>query len=91
MYGQTSPDFCFSMNETAFPVRTSVRVRRRHNAQSMFRPSISMPGWPVIKYSAGGRLSLPRQEVLSPLAEGGVGVVEACRMIKKNNEEKHRF
>ncbi len=42
--------------------------------------------------SAGGPLSLPQQEVLSPLVEGGVGVVEgACEMIKKNNEEKHRF
>ncbi len=56
---------------------------------------ISMPGRPEIKQilaerSAGGRLSLPSQEVLSLLIEGGVEVVEgACEMI--NYEEKHGF
>ncbi len=59
--------------------------------------SVSMPGWPgieqiVAQRSAGGHPSLPRQEVLSPLLEGRVAVVEgACEMIKKNTEEKHRF
>ncbi len=56
----------------------------------------SQPGIEQIpaKCSVVGRKGLPWQEVLSPLVEGGVGVgvVEgACKMIKKNNEEKHCF
>ncbi len=56
--------------------------------------SVSMTDWPRIlaERSAGGRLSLPWQEVLSPLVEGGVWVVKGgCEMIKKKNEEKHHF
>ncbi len=59
--------------------------------------SVSLPSWPgneqiLAERSAGGPLSLPRQEVLSPLVEGGVWVVEgAWEMIKKNNEVKHHF
>ncbi len=55
--------------------------------------SVSLPDQPEIEQilaerSAGGHLSLIGEEVLSPLVEGGVVMVEgACKMIKKNNEK----
>ncbi len=56
--------------------------------------SASMLGQPgneqiLAERSAGGCLSLPKQGVLSPQVEGGVGVVKgACKMIKRINENK---
>ncbi len=84
--GSTRRDF------TTQQWNATIYLTKGYDADSVF-----MPGQPEVmqilaERSAGVCLSLPWQEVLSPLVEGGVRVVEgACEMIKKNDEEKHRF